>query len=174
MIRRAVLWFVVLLSAAVSGAQAQTFKIAMFDAQAVSENTAVGKKIQTELTAFTDKKDIEIKERQGKISEMRQQLTQQALSLSPERKVALEKDIQRHMLDLQSLQESATRELDLEYSTATKNFRDKLVVVVDAFGKEEGFSVILDRSQVAWSDASIDVTSAIIDRFNKMFPVEAK
>jgi len=174
MIRRIVSGLLVVLAAAASGLAAQTFKIAVFDAQTVSESTAVGKKIQADLTAFTEKKDAEIKDRQNKVSALRQQLSQQSLSLSAERRMELEKDIQRQMLDLQSMQESASRELELEYSAATKNFRDKLVVAIDAFGKEEGFAVILDRSQIAWADTSIDVTSAIIDRFNKMYPAEAK
>jgi outer membrane protein len=174
MIRRIVPGLLVALAAAGVGPAAQTFKVAVFDAQAVSESTAVGKKIQADLTAFTDKKDAEIKERQAKLSTLRQQLSQQSLSLSAERRMELEKDIQRQMLDLQSLQEGASRELDLEYSAATKNFRDKLVLAIDAFGKEEGFSVILDRSQIAWADPGVDVTSAIVDRFNKMFPAEAK
>jgi outer membrane protein len=181
MIRRVVLGILIALGAAAPGASVRaqaaaqaTFKVAVFDAQAVSENTEIGKKIQADLTAFTDKKDAEIKERQAKLSEMRQQLSQQSLSLSSDKRVALEKDIQRYVLELQSLQESASRELDLEYSAATKTFREKLVVAIDAFGKEEGFSVILDRSQVAWTDPSVDVTSAIVDRFNKMFHTEAK
>lgn len=153
-------------------ARAQTGKIGVFDAQAVSENTEMGKRIQAELTAFTEHKEAEINERQAQLKELRDQLAQQSLSLSPDKRAALEKDIQRQMLELQSFQETANRELELEYSSATKEFQEKLIIAVDTFGKDESFSLILDRSQVAWFDASIDVTSAIVDRFNKMFVVE--
>ena len=103
---------------------------------------------------------------------LRRNLSQQSLSLSSEKRAAQEKEIQRSLLELQSFQESASRELELEYGSATNDFREKLIATVDSFGRDEGFSLILDRSQVAWSAALIDVTSAVIDRFNKMFPVE--
>jgi outer membrane protein len=154
-------------------AQAQTLKIGVFDAQSVSENTEMGKRIQADLTAFTERKETEIGERQQQVTALREQLSQQSLSLSSDKRAALEKDIQRHLLELQSFQEAANRELELEYASATKDFQEKLIVTVDTFGKDEGFSLILDRSQVAWFDASIDVTSAIVDRFNRMFAIEA-
>ena len=50
-----------------------------------------------------------------------------------------------------------------------KEFQEKLIVTVQSFGSDEGFSLILDRSQVAWFDNSIDLTAAMIDRFNGMF-----
>ena len=55
-----------------------------------------------------------------------------------------------------------------------REFQDKLIVAIEPFGKDEGFSLILDRSQIAWADAAIDVTAALVDRFNKMFPVAEK
>jgi len=160
----------VLLLASTNLVGAQSAKLGVFDAQLVSESTDVGKRIQADLTTFSDKKEAEISGKQKQISDLRQQLSQQSLSLSPDKRTLMEKDIQRMMLELQSLQESANRELELEYGAATKSFRDKLVVAVDSFGKDEGFSVILDRSQVAWAAPAIDVTSAVIERFNKMFP----
>jgi outer membrane protein len=153
------------------GAQAQALKVGVFDAQAVSENSEMGKRIQAELEAFTDSKEAQIAQRQEKVAVMRKDLSQQSLSLSPDKRAMLEKDIQRLMLELQSFQESASRELELEYGSATNEFRDKLVATVASFGNDEGFSVILDRSQVAWAAAGIDVTSAVIDRFNSMYPV---
>ena len=153
-------------------ARAQSLKIGVFDAQAVSENSEVGKQIQAQLTAFTDAKEAEISQGQERLATLRRNLSQQSLSLSAEKRAAQEKEIQRLLLELQSFQESASRELELEYGSATNDFREKLIATVDSFGRDEGFSLILDRSQVAWSAALIDVTSAVIDRFNKMFPVE--
>jgi outer membrane protein len=168
-IKRVLLFFALALTV-VGVASAQAAKVAVFDAQAVSENTEMGKRIQAELTAFTERKEAEIATRQQRVSEMRSQLTQQSLSLSAEKRSEMEKDIQRQMLELQSMQEAATRELELEYASATKDFQDKLILAIENFGREEGFALILDRSQVAWFNASVDVTSAVIDRFNRMFP----
>lgn len=153
-----------------SQAAAQALKIGVFDAQVVSESTEMGKRIQADLNTFTKRKEVEIAERQTQVAGLRKKLSEQALSLSPSKRSELEMDIQRHALDLQSFQEAATRELELEYASATRDFRDKLIVAVQTFGRDDGFSLILDRNQIAWASAGIDVTSAIIDRFNQMFP----
>src|SRR5262245_12596382 len=148
-------------------AAAEGIKVGVFNAQAVSESTEIGKKIQTQLTTFSEEKEGQITERQKKLADLRQQLNQQSLSLSGDKRAELEKDIQRHVLALQSFQETARSELELEYTSATRGFQEKLLAVISEFGKNEGFTVILDQSQVAWFDASIDLTSALIDRFNR-------
>ena len=160
-----------LLSAAPS-AQVPSLRVGVFDAQAVSENSEMGKRIQADLTAFTDGKEAEISQRQERLVVMRTDLNQQALSLSPEKRAMQEKQIQLQMLELQTFQESASRELELEYGSATSDFREKLIAAVASFGGDEGFSLILDRSQIAWAAVGIDVTSAVIDRFNTMFPAQ--
>ena len=164
-------WGLILALAAATPASAQAVRVGVFNAQAVSENTEMGKRVQAELTAFTEGKESEIAARQQKVAGMRDRLTQQALSLSSDKRAALEKDIQLQALDLQSFQEAATRELELEYQSATREFQEKLIATIETFGADEGFTIILDRSQVAWAHATTDVTSALIDRFNAMFPV---
>lgn len=171
-IRRVVLGSCAALSVAASlPVPAQDVKVGVFDAQTVSENTEMGKQIQARLTAFTEEKEAEIGARQERLKELNQQLARQSLSLSADKRAALEKDIQRHRLELQTFQEAATRELDLEYASATKEFQEKLIVTVETFGEDEGFTIILDRSQVAWATPAVDVTTAIVDRFNRIFPV---
>jgi outer membrane protein len=169
--KRFLIWSCLLLLAASPVALAQSVKVGVFNAQVVSENTQMGQRIQAELTVFTERKESEIVKRQERLAALRQQLSQQSLSLSSDKRSALEMDVQRHALELQSFQEAAGRELELEYASATRDFQDKLVLAVDTFGSDEGFSILLDRSQVAWAASATDVTSAIIDRFNRMFPV---
>lgn len=148
-------------------------RVGVFNAQLISENTEMGRQIQADLNRFTEAKEADITARQKAVQDLRQQLSTQALSLSAERRAELEKDIQRRMLELQSFQEAATRELELEYNSATKGFQEKLAIAVENFGKDEGFAVLFDRSQVAWVNNGIDVTSALVDRFNKMFHADS-
>jgi len=61
----------------------ETIKIGVFDPQRVSEETIEGKRIQARLEALRDKRQTEITTEERAIGEAQQQLTQQALSLSP-------------------------------------------------------------------------------------------
>ncbi len=160
-----------LLAASFAPAQAQAVKIGVFDPQRISENTQMGKKVQDELSAFRDRKQGEIDAKEQSIASLQQELSEKALSLSADKRTQMEKDIQLQLLDLQSAREGATRELQLEIAAAQQTFEEKLFRAVEAFGRDEGFELLLQRDLVAWSSAAVDVTTAIADRFNTMFPV---
>ncbi len=175
-ISKRVLSFLVLALLAVIGsaAQAQSLKVGVFDPQRVSLETAEGKRVQIQRAALRDEKQAEITAKQKAITELQEQLSQQSLSLSPDRRNSLQMDIQRRMLELDNANELASRELQLEVSSAQARFNEKLLAGIEAFGRDEGLDLILDRSLVAWSGESIDVTTAIIDRFDQLFPAEAE
>jgi outer membrane protein len=166
----AVAWAVVAAIVGCGAAGAQTLKIAVFDPQRVSEETAVGRRVQDELTALRDRKQAEISTQERQIADLQRQLSEQGLSLSSDRRSTMERDIQTKLLQLQSAREVATRELQLEVAAAQSSFEEKLLATVQAFGKEEGFTLVLTRDLVAWADATVDTTDKIIERFNRMFP----
>ena len=151
-------------------AQAQELRVGVFDPQRVSEETALGKQLQAELGAFQASKQKEIEDKRAQVEQMQEQLRTQELSLSSATRTKMEKDIQRRVLFLEAAQETATREMQLELAAAKMLFEEKLLIAVQEFGKSEEFSLILDRSLVAWSDKTVDVTGALIDVFNRMFP----
>jgi len=159
------------LVAAGSTAQAQSgLKAAVFDPQRVSLETKEGKRLQEDLNTLRDQKQSEIQGKEADVTSLRQQLSQQALSLSVERRTGLEMEIQRKTLELQNANELASQELQLELNNAMSRFNEMLLIGVEQFGREEGFDIIFDRSLVAYAADSLDVTTAIIDRFDEMFP----
>lgn len=162
-----------LLLAATSLAQAQTVKIGVFDPVRVSVEATEAKRLQAELEAIRDAKQAEITIQEQEIAALQQRLNQQALSLSVDRRTTLQIDIQRKLLALNKSKELASQELQLEFTAAEAKFNEKLRSVVEQFGREEGFSVILDAQAVAWASNAVDVTTPIVDRFNRMFPAAA-
>jgi outer membrane protein len=103
---------------------------------------------------------------------LQNQLNTQALSLSPDRRADLDKQIQRKVLELNQTREAATSEMQIEIGEAQGRFQEQLLAVIDDFGREEGFTLILEASLVAYADQSADVTTAIVDRFNQVFKAE--
>jgi outer membrane protein len=158
-------------SAAVFAQAAAPARIGVFDAQRVSEETAEGKRVQKKLTAFSEKKRAELTAKEKEVQDLQDKLNAQALSLSPEKRTGMEKDLQRKMLELNQGREGAQREMQLEVSEAENAFREKLVAAVDSFGRDEGFAIILERGATIYVHPSSDVTTAIVDRFNTLFPV---
>jgi len=164
-----------LMVSVLSTANAQTTsKIGVFDPQRVSEETIEGKRIQARLEALRDKRQTEIATDEQAIGEAQQQLTQQALSLSPEKLQQMEIDIQMRMLELNSHKDTATRAFQLEIAGEEARFNEKLRSVVSQFARGEDFAVILEVGAVAYAAASIDVSTGIIDAFNKAYPGSAE
>lgn len=167
-LRIAVVGIVLATIATAALAQGVATRIAVFDPQRVSEETAEGQRIQAELTAFQTRKQQELTTKQEEIQTLRQQLTAQAISLSSDKRAELEKSIQKKILEFQSAEESANRELQLEIANAQAQFEQKILAVVEQFGRDEGFTLILNIAAVAWASPTVDVTTAIVDRFNQM------
>ncbi len=166
MILVAVTLTMILASASVVVAQ-DAPKIGVFDPQRISEETEEGLRIQAELLAMRNAKQTELSALQKEAEELQSQLVAQALSLSPQKKQEMEIQLQKKALELQGAQESAARELQLEIASAQNRFQDQLMAVIDQFSQQEGFDIILDRSLVAWVSPSVDITTALVDRFNK-------
>ncbi len=151
------------------------FKIGVFDANRVSEETNEGKRIAGKLSAFGDKKKAELAAKEKEVGELRAQLDSQTLSLSPEKSQQLQKDVQKKGLELQQAQEAARNEFQIEVSDAQNKFQEQLIRVINQFGRDEGFTLIVERSTggVAFAAESIDVTTAIVDKFNELVKAPA-
>jgi outer membrane protein len=161
------------LVAATSAAWAQTapaLKVGVFDANRVSEETDEGKRIAAKLSAFGEKKKAELAAKEKEISDLRAQLDSQNLSLSPEKLQQMQKDVQKKGLELQQAQEAARSEFQIEVSEAQNKFQEQLIRVINQFGRDEGFTLVLERSTggVAFASESIDITTAIVDKFNEL------
>jgi outer membrane protein len=147
-------------------------KIGIFDAARVSEETDEGRQVQARLEAFRNAKQAEIGAKEQELAELQNTLNTQALSLSPERRADLDKQIQRKALDLNQTREAASSEMQIEIGEAQALFQEQLLAVIRNFGRDEEFTLILESTLVAYAAESADVTTAIVDRFNTMFKVE--
>jgi Skp family chaperone for outer membrane proteins len=164
---------VLALVALVSPALAQApIKIGIFDSQRISEETAEGKRVQARLSEIRDAKQQQITEQEQAISELQQRLNQQGLSLSVETRGSLELEIQRRALSLNTAKDLAGRQLQLEVAAEEAQFNEKLRVVVTRFGQDENFSLLLELGVTAWAANSVDVTTALIDLFDQLYPPE--
>ena len=172
--RIACLWIVLaVVAAGAAWAQAAApVKIGVFDAQRVSEETAEGKRVQKRLTDFSEKKRKELGVKEKEVQDLQEKLNAQALSLSPDKRTSMEKDLQKKALELNQAREGAQREMQLEVAEAENGFREKLLAAVESFGREEGFAIVLERGAAIYVHPSSDVTTAIVDRFNGMFPAQ--
>ena len=165
--------FLVAATATVWAQTPAALKVGIFDANRVSEETDEGKRIAAKLSAWGEKKKAELATKEKEIGDLRAQLESQNLSLSPEKQQQMQRDIQKKTLELQQGQEAARNEFQIEVSDAQNKFQEQLIRVINQFGRDEGFTLIIERSTggVAFAAETIDVTTAIVDKFNDMVKV---
>lgn len=166
-------WFLPFaLVAAMGAAQAQSDvpKIGVFDPNRMLQDTDEGKRVSAQINKYRDSKQSELERKRQEIVDLQTQLQTQGLSLSPERRADLEKQIQKKSLELDTSVEAAQREDQLETTEALSKFQNQIMVVLEQFARDEGFDIILEKSLVAYSGPQVDVTSMLIERFNTVVP----
>jgi outer membrane protein len=149
-------------AAGIGTAGAQTVKVGVFDAQKITQDTAEGAKIQARLNSFKEKKGAELKKLQEDIENLQKDYTQQVMSASDDKKKELTLQIQRKQDELDSAQKAANRELQLEVEAAQEGWQRRVLEVVNAYGKEKGFTLIVPAEVAVFYSPEIDVTPDLI------------
>ena len=147
-------------------------KVGVFDPQRVSEETAEGKRIQAQLESIKNEKQKALSDKENQLAALTTQLEQQALTLSTEKRTALQVQIERLRLDLDNARKLATQELQLEVAAAQAAFNERLRRAVTSFGQSQGFDLVIEASLVSYWSTGVDVTTGIIDTFDKLGPIE--
>jgi outer membrane protein len=155
-------------TAPVGAQQAEPARIGVFDPETVWKLTEVGKKYNADLSEARDKLQAEIDRKQAEIDAARDKLRQQQASLSDDKASQMQKDIQNRMIELNRLNDDATREMKSQLGEVQNRFQQMLVDTVEAFGKEKNFTLILNKGVIDYNAPAIDVTQSLIQKFNEM------
>lgn len=152
-------------------AQEQTLRIGVFDPELVWRQTEVGKKYNDDLSAARDRLQAGIDKKQADLEALRDQLRQQQASLNESRIQQMQKEILDKKTDLDRMNEDATREMRSQLNDVQNRFQEMLLKTLDVFGKENTYTLILNRGVIDYNSASIDITPQLIARFDEMHKV---
>ena len=158
----------------------QAIKIGYVDFNRVKNESKAGSEAQKAGSAM-------IKEKQDRFQKMQDDLAKlidEAEKLNSERKSSLlspeaakkKEELLKQKRDriekdgkaLQRFKADAEEEVEKKGIEVSKQFTEDLVTVINKFGKEEGYTLILDRAAVLYAPEAVDVTDRIIKAFNEM------
>ncbi|MBP7146190.1 MAG: OmpH family outer membrane protein [Acidobacteria bacterium] len=151
-----------LLALASAPARAQETKIGVFDAQRITQETAEGARIQARLNSLKDRKRQDLEKVQQELEKLRQEFTNTAISLSEDKRKELGLKIDRKQIELEGMEKQATRELQMEAEQAQESWQRQVLEAVAAFGKQNGFTLILPVEVVGYYSQAVDVTEQLI------------
>ena len=161
---------VVVLAAAVPAAAQGTsdLKIAILDTERILSASETGKKALEELQALRQQKQEEGANLQQEAEELRTRLDEGRLSLSEDRILELQQELEDKAIALRRFQDDANRELQKKQEEVLAQIDRKVMPIITAFGQEEGYDLIFRKfeSGLIYADDGVDVTQAIIDRLD--------
>lgn len=151
-------------------AQTSPGRIGVFDPEILWRQTEVGKKYNETLSEVRDRLQGGIDKKQEDLDALVARLRQQQASLNDEKIQQMQKEILDKKTELERLNEDATKEMKFQLNDVQTRFQDMLVETLDAFGKEKGFSLILNRAVIDYHAPDVDVTQDLIAKFDDMHP----
>lgn len=148
-------------------AQQATHKVGVFDFQRVFENSKFGKQLKSELDAFQKSKQNEIDQREAKLKGMESTLETQKGILTAEKWEQMLTDYNEERNSYVSFAKSAQESMERKKQTALAKFGQRLESVLNAFGKEKGYTLLMERTTVAYASNGIDCTDELIRRLDQ-------
>ncbi len=147
-------------------------KYAFVNIQRVAAESAAGKELAGKVQAFNQQKVNELNERNKQLQATQQKLEAGASVLSPNAAAQMQKDIERMQVDIQRFTEDAQQDVEALQQQLQEEFQGRLSPVVQQVAMERElhllFSVV--DSGLVWADLSLDITTAVIQRFDASRP----
>lgn len=150
-------------------ASASAEKIGFVDMQAVIAKSEAGSKAMEQLkNQFKGMKD-NLDAQKKSLDSLREELQKQSMMLSQEAKLDKETQYKRKVRDFQDMGQNYQRKLQQAEQNLSKPIIEKLLAVIEDYGKKNGYSAIFDKqaSGLVYLQDNVDLTNTIIAELNK-------
>lgn len=152
-----------------TGARAEELKIGVVDLDQALNATEEGKSAREELERKQREARSKVQPMVERFENMQQELQSKKFVLSEEALYQKQLDL----LELKNQIESQMKELEgklkVDQERIVGPLRKKLIDIVQKIGREQGFTVIMERSTpgLLYAREALDVTDMVIDQFDK-------
>jgi outer membrane protein len=145
-----------------------TQKVGVIEVQRIVQESAVGKESLARIQKVQAGKQEDLGKRQNELRDLEKRIQEQGKSLSEEAMEKLQKDYQTKALDLKRFQDDAQRELEELQRKELGELERKVLPVIEAVSKEQGYTLVFNKYQsgLLHADAGVDITDAVIQKFN--------
>lgn len=151
-------------------AQTAPTKVGIINVQVAIISTRDGQAAVKELQDRFNPKQKQLQDMQAEIQSLQQQLQRGANTMSEDALRKLRQDIDDKQRVLQRDSEDAQMEFDQQQQRVFAGITQKMQSVIDKFGREQGFMLIIDvsspQSGVLFASNSIDITKEMIAAFD--------
>ena len=144
----------------------ERIKIGFIDIQRVIAESQAGKRAKDRFQAQVKKAEADIAKERQELDRMKNDIDKKGPLLKDEERRNLEGEFQKRSVTLQRTMSDYQQELQQKNNEMMADILKELEQIVNEVGKAEKFTLILERSQILYSDQGIDITSKVIETYN--------
>lgn len=149
-------------------AQDASFKIAYVDLQKALELTKEGQKVQKQFKTEVDEEQKKIDRKKSEFEKLKENLDKQKTTLNESALRDKEEELLVSERELKRSFQDSQERLRRKNATLVGELVQKMRVLVEKLGKEEGYSYILERNSqgLVYADSSLDLTEKLVKKFD--------
>jgi len=151
---------------AAAGWAAQPIKVGVVDVQQILNQSQRGQVLKQKLEQERTGRQKELDTRQQELVKLQAEYEKQAPVLSEQAKREKKESLDRRVRDARRVAEDANRDFEKKVREAEMETTREIFAIIQEYGKDQGFSLVLERSSLIFSAASVDVTSEVIKRYD--------
>jgi outer membrane protein len=141
-------------------------KIGFVDIQRAITESNAGKRAKERFQAQVKKAESDLLKEKSELERLKNDLDKKGPLLKDEEKRNLEGDLQRRFVNYQRGMQDLQQELRQKENEMTGDILRELEKIVTEVGKAEKFTLILERTQILYTDQAIDITNRVIEVYN--------
>jgi len=145
---------------------AQATKLGVVDVQQVLNQSQRGQAVKQKLEQERTGRQKDLDARQQELAKLQGEYEKQAPVLSDQAKREKKEALERRFRDARRVAEDANRDFEKRVREAEMETTREIFAIIQDYGKDQGFSIILERSSIIFGAAAVDVTGDIIKRYD--------
>jgi outer membrane protein len=144
-------------------------KIGYVDLQRAARESIAGKKAFEQLKREFTKKQAIIDRRQQEIEALQNEIKKKASILTEESRKEKEELYMKKLKELKRFVDDSNQELDKQERELTKKILIELMKVIDKLGKEQQYTLIIERQEgLLYASKQIDLTEEVMRRYDQL------
>lgn len=149
-------------------------KIGVVDLQRALNEVEEGAAAKKALKKEFDEKQKQLDTKQNDLKKMKDELDAQVTMMTPEKKAERVGELQKKLMEVQQLYMQLQQDLSKREQEATAGIFQKMGVILQQMGEEQGYYAIVEKTAVPYFRPSLDVTNELIRRYNDSYGKKKK
>lgn len=153
---------------------ADTVKFGAIDVQKILNESEAGKKAKNDLEGVIKSKQYAIDEKGKAIEKLKADIEKQASVLSADARKNKEEDMEKSVREYQRLVQDSQAEIKKKEADLTESILKDIKELIEKTGEVDGYTLILERGMVLYSNKGIDITDTIMKKYDESKAKTAK